>query len=348
MAITVGEARRAARGWVAEKKRGIEGYLGAYASGSTVGRGDGEELAATSDLDVVVVVEGEVAPPKAGKLRYDGALLEITYQPSAEIASAERVLGAYHLAGSFRTDTVLDDPTGRLGELRAEVEPRFAAPEWVRRRCADARQRIERGIAAVNPSAPFHDALTGWLFPTAVTTHVVLVAALRNPTVRLRYPAARGALAEYGRAAFYPRLLALLGCADVPAERVRFHLDALARTCDATAPVARTPFFFSGDLTPGARPVAIDGSRALIDRGDHREAVFWILATFARCHAVLSADAPALAARLDPEFRAAAQELAGIGSPADLPVRAAEVTAFLPELWATAEAMIAFRANRRP
>jgi hypothetical protein len=29
--------------------------------------------------------------------------------------------------------------------------------------------------------------LNAWLFPTGVTCHVLLVAALRNPTVRLRY-----------------------------------------------------------------------------------------------------------------------------------------------------------------
>jgi len=328
--------------------RGEGGYLGAYVAGSTVGMADDAELPDTSDLDVVVVSAAEEAPPKVGKLRHEGALLEITWLPWAEISSAERVLGSYHLAGSFRTDTVLDDPTGRLRALRAAVEPRFAAPEWVRRRCADARHRIEQGLAAVDPAAPFHQALTTWLFATAVTTHVVLVAALRNPTVRLRYPAARAALTEYGQAARYPRLLSLLGCADVPAERVRFHLDALARTFDATAPVARTPFFFSADLTPAARPVAIDGSRVLIDQGDHREAVFWILATFARCHAVLSVDAPALAARLEPEFRAAARELAGVGDPAELPGRAAEVAGFLPELWAVAEEMTAARGGPRP
>ena len=35
-------------------------------------------------------------------------------------------------------------------------------------------------------------------------------------------------------------------------------------------------------ITPAARPIAIDGSRELIEAGAHREAVFWIVATFAR------------------------------------------------------------------
>ncbi|MFK4066636.1 hypothetical protein [Streptomyces sp. NPDC029674] len=37
--------------------------------------------------------------------------------------------------------------------------------------------------------------MAAWLFPTGVTCHVLLAAALRNPTVRLRYPAACEALA---------------------------------------------------------------------------------------------------------------------------------------------------------
>ena len=54
--------------------------------------------------------------------------------------------------------------------------------------------------------------------------------------------------------------------------------------------MATTRFLFSGDITPQARGVAIGGSQALIDRGDHRDAMFWIVATFARCHAILAAE----------------------------------------------------------
>ncbi|SEG24974.1 hypothetical protein SAMN05216223_10446 [Actinacidiphila yanglinensis] len=344
--VRVGQARRAAARWVGRYGRGSEGYLGAYVSGSTVGMPDDAELPATSDIDVVVVSGSAQPPPKLGKIRHEGALLEVTTLPWSALDPPARVLESYHLAGSFRTDTLLDDPTGRLAQLRAYVEPRFARPRWVLRRCADARTRIESGLEAFDPAAPFHQALTAWLFPAAVTTHVILVAALRNPTVRLRYRAARVALEEYGHAGLYPELLGLLGCAEVSAERVGRHLDALAATFDATAAVARTRFPFSGDLTPEARPVAIDGSRALVDGGEHREAVFWILATFARCHAVLAADAPGLGAELEPDFRSAARELAGVDAAGSLPGRVAEVGAFVPRVWRTAEAMVGSPGER--
>lgn len=342
--MEVGPARSAAVQWVARHASTETGYRGAYFSGSTVGLPADAELAPTSDVDVVVVTARDDPPPKPGKLRWQGALLEVSYLPWAELRDADGVLASYHLAGSFRVDTIIDDPTGRLHALHAHVSPRFAARPWVRRRCEDARRRIETRLAALDTAAPFHEQVNAWLFPTGVTCHVLLAAALRNPTVRLRYTAARRALSDHGHLDRYPELLELLGCARLSAHRVRHHLRALAATFDATAEVAgkgaRTPFPFSSDITPAARPIAIDGSRALIDAGDHREAVFWIVATFARCHTILAADAPELHRSLAPNFEAAVADL-GITSTDDLRDRAEDVFRFLPRLWRTAEDILA-------
>ncbi|MFK0099753.1 hypothetical protein [Streptomyces sp. NPDC091040] len=339
--MRLGEARAAAAHWVATHARPAPDYLGAYFSGSTVGRPDDAELPVFSDVDVIVVTEGAEAPAKPGKLPHRGALLEITYEPWSLLADPEAVLGAYHLAGGFRRDTVIDDPTGRLRALHAYVAPRFARRDHVRRRCLDARHRVETRLAALDTAQPFATRVMAWLFPTGVTTHLPLVAALRNPTVRLRYPAVRDVLTAYGQEARYPELLALLGCAEASAPLVRHHLAELTRTFDATVPVVRTPFFFGGDLTERARPVAVDGSRELIDRGDHREAVFWILATFARCHTVLAVDAPALHTARLPAFRAAVADLTGIADTGDLLTRRDEVLRFVPRLWAVTEEILA-------
>ncbi|MFE6667998.1 hypothetical protein ACFVFH_31135 [Streptomyces sp. NPDC057697] len=338
--MRVGTARSAAVRWVAEHARPDPGFRGAFFSGSTVGLPDDAELSPYSDVDVVVVTAAAAPPTGPGKFRFRGALLEVSHLPWDLLGSADEVLSSYHLAGSFRRDTVVDDPTGRLRGLGAEVSRRFTERRWVRRRCLDAERRVETRLASFDVSAPFHTQVLSWLFPTGVTTHVLLAAALRNPTIRLRYPAARAVLDTYGQAHLYPRLLELLGCARLSAARTGHHLDELARTFDATAGVARTPFFFSGDLTTGARPVAIDGSRHLVERGDHREAVFWIVATFARCHTVLAADAPELHHARLPAFREAVADL-GIASTDDFVRRGAEVVAFLPELRLTAGKIVA-------
>lgn len=342
--MSVGAARAAAAEWVEEHAVRLEGFRGAYFSGSTVGLAAEAAMPAGSDVDIVVVTVHAEQAAKLGKFRYGGVLLEVTILPWREIASVEHVLASYHLAGSFRVDTIIADPGGELRRLQGEIARRFAERVWVQRRCEDARGRIERFLGSIDPSAPWHEQVMAWLFGTGVTTHVLLVAALRNPTVRRRYLACREVLIEYGYTDRYEDLLRLLGCAEMTPARVEHHLGALERTFDTAAGVARTPLVFSSDITAEARPVAIDGSRDLISAGFHREAVFWMVATFARCRAVLAADAPEeVPLGLDPAFGEIMADL-GIASTDDLLARAEEVLAFLPELGAMAEAIMAANA----
>ncbi|HEX8863467.1 MAG TPA: hypothetical protein VGC06_31085, partial [Actinomycetes bacterium] len=286
--MEVREARAVASRWVAAHAGAIPGFAGAFLSGSAIWLPAEDELPATSDVDVMVVAGDHPPPSKLGKLPYGGLLVEVSFLSWEQLGTREQVLGSYHLAGSFRTDTVLADPSGRLARLRSEVAGEWAAPCWVRRRCQDAERRILAGLAwldpaRLDPAQPSHDQVTTWLFATGVTTHVLLTAGLRNPTVRRRYLAVRQLLHDHGRPELYLELLRQLGCADLTKARVERHLGAMTAAFDATAAIARTPFPFAADITAAARPVAVDGSRELIARGDHREAVFWIVATYARC-----------------------------------------------------------------
>ncbi|MHB0859533.1 MAG: hypothetical protein ACYC5M_18440 [Anaerolineae bacterium] len=335
--MLVGTARAAAIEWVLRYASRDDGFRGAYLSGSTIEMPDDQELSATSDIDVVVVVDRAETPRKVGKFVYCDALLEVTYLPWNHIASVEEVLASYHLAGSFRKDTLIADPTGELRTRQIQVSRHFAERVWVRRRCQNAMLKIRNGLSAIDPSAPLHDQVNAWLFSTGVTTHVLLVAALRNPTVRLRYLATRRMLTEYGYGHLYPDVLALLCCAHLTPQRVGQHLEALTRTFDATVATAKTPFSFSSDISAIGRPIAIDGSRDLIQSGYHHEAIFWIVATFARCHHALAADAPPdLQRTLLPAFEDLLADL-NIASTHALTRRAEDVIEFLPGLWEIAE-----------
>jgi len=121
------------------------------------------------------------------------------------------------------------------------------------------------------------------------------------------------------------------------------HLDELARTFDAADAVAKTLYRFRSDISAAARPIAIDGSRELIQAGNHREAVFWIVATFARCHTILALDAPELQRAHAPAFDAVVADL-GIHS-SDLRSRGEAVINFFPRLWETAEDIMSVRAS---
>lgn len=335
--MKVGTAKNIAAEWVMKHASKASGFQGAYFIGSTTEMSINADLPESSDIDIIVVTPLEEPPMKLGKFFYRGVLLEVTYLSWQQLSSAEEILSSYHLAGGFRKNTIITDPTGRLQRLQRDVSKHFADEKWVRKRCRNAGEKVERGLKNIDTSAPFYDQVMAWLFSTGVMTHVLLVAALCNPTVRLRYLAVRRVLTEYGHMDFYRDLLELLGCAYMTPQRVEAHLDELARTFDSTVEVAKTPFFFSTDISDISRPIAIDGSRKLIQSGYHHEAVFWVVATFARCHKILDVDAPRdLKDELAPAFKEMVADL-GIISTDDIICRAEEGLEFLPKLWEVTE-----------
>jgi len=334
-------ARDIARQWLSEKGRYLPGYVGAFVHGSANWLADDAVLPPTSDLDVMIVTDGPALQARPGKLLYQGVLLEISCLAHEEVRTPEQVLGCYYLAGSFHRPSVLDDPTGELTALNAVVAQEYPRRQWVERRCADAQSRIVRNLRGTGIERIWPDRVSAWLFAAGVTCHVLLVAGLRNPTVRLRYLAVQELLRDYGREDDYPRLLELLGGTRVTAAQMEQHVDALADAFDAAGAVLRSPYAFAADLSADARPVAIDGSRQLIADGHHREAVFWVVATYSRCLNVLWRDAsPAVCEAYLPGYQRLLADL-GIASPHDLPRRCADIEAFLPDLWHIAEALIA-------
>lgn len=335
--MNVGQAKALARRWAAEEAGRLPGFDGALYAGSVNWLPDDAELPPVSDIDIWMVVAGSDESRVSGKLRHRDVILDIVYVPGGLLRSPERILGDYHMAGMFRTPNVILDPSGWLTGLQAAVSRGYARRPWVQQRCGQARDKVLRYIRSLNESEPLHDQVTAWLFATGVLTHVLLAAGLKNPTVRRRYVAAHELLAEYGRLDFYETLLEVLGCARMSRDRAKHHLDALVGAFDAATAAIRTPFPFSSDISDVARPIAIDGSRDLIEAGCHREAVFWIVATHARCEKVLHDDAPAeVRERHARTFRELLGDL-GIESSAGLRRRAEEVAELLPRVWTVAE-----------
>lgn len=339
--MLVKDAKAVARRWVLAEAAKAPGFCGAFFHGSTNWLAGDAVLAATSDLDLMVVLADPEPPNKPGKLVFEHIVLDVSYISRDQLRSAGDVLGVSHLAGSFRTPSIIADPTGRLAPLQQAVAAEYARRRWVRKRCEHASGKILHNLRGLDEAAPFHDGAVAWLFATGVTTHVLLVAGLRNPTVRRRYAAVRQLLVDYRQPDFYIALLELLGCAGMDRQRVEKHLDALGEVFDVAKTLIKTPFAFAADISELGRPIAIDGSRELIERGLHREAVFWIVATYSRCMNVLYHDAPP---ELGERFGAAYRQLLGdlgILSFADLRQRGAQVEQFLPGLWQVAEAIMA-------
>ena len=329
-------------------------FRGAFLTGSAADLPGSAPLPRSSDVDLTVLVAALSAAPvdrptsgavagqttgaasrrRSGKQLVDGVLVDVSYLDEGALADPAWVAASFVYAPSFRGGQVLADPTGHLGRLEAAIAPSFAAPAAVHARTADVHRRIRARLTALDPHAAWADLVLNWLFPTSLTAVARLVAALRMPTVRQRYLRARAVTPP----AEYEGLLALLGCADATPGLVARHLDAVAERFDeaaallaATAPSGGGPRLpFAADLTPAARPVAIDGSRELVDGGNHREAVFWIVATAARCQVALSTRAADLAREHEPDFRRLVADLVGLHGPADLLTRRAALLATLP------------------
>ncbi len=352
--MDVRQAKEIVMQWVMEEAARQPGFRGALLHGSINWLPEETALPETSDVDVMVVLDGSTPPEKPGKLRYRGVIIDASYLPAEQIRSAEQALGAAYLAGSLRAaSSIIADPGGRLRAVQAGVAKDYAKREWVVRRCEFAADRARSNLQGLDPAAPFHDQAIAWLFGVGVTTHILLAAGLKNPTVRKRYLDARELLAKYGRADFYETLLEMLGCARMSRARAEQHLAALAAAFDAARAVVRSPFSFAADISELARPVAIDGSRELIERGDHREAVFWMAVTYSRCQKILARDRLAardglaaqdepagMFARHDPGYRALLADL-GICTSADLQERSRQALAMLPRVWEVAEAIMA-------
>lgn len=321
----------------------MPGYGGAYLSGSAAWLSPDMLIPRSSDVDLTIVLGPGGRPGRSGKLAVGRTLLDVSWISSARLASAAAVLGDYHLASAFSRRNLLDDPTGDLDRLSAAVRDGFTRRRWVDARVRQASDKVLRyvRVGRVAPSLP--DRAIAWLFAAGITTHVLLVAGLRNPTVRRRYADVRELLVEHGRSGEHELLLELLGCTRMSAERARHHLEAMAAALDLAAAIPDPPFPFASDLTAAARPIAVDGSRELIDEGLHREAVFWITVTFSRCAAVAHLPTAGLGRsdleHLDASYLELLSDL-GAASRAEIEWRAALVRSRLPDIRALADMMI--------
>ena len=338
--MTVDQAREAARQWMVQEAGRIPGFWAAYTAGSTNWLPDNADLPAASDVDVMVVLaDGEQVGARR-KFIYRDTLIEVSYLRTGQLESPDRVLSDYHLAPSLRTAKVVFDPAGQLTPLLAAVTRDYAKLQWVRRRCGDAKEKILANLRSIDEHAAFHNQVNASLFTAGITTHVLLTAGLRNPTVRARYIAVRELLTDYGNLDFHEALLELLGVSRIGKQQAMRHVATMARIFDVAKNEIKTRFPFESDLSDDARPVAIDGSLQLIECGYHREAMFWIGVTHSRCQQVLACDAPpALTNGFQDAYRELAADM-GLDTVADVRRRCREIEALLPRVCALAEEII--------
>lgn len=337
--VTAADARAAARDWIATEASRMPGYIAAFIAGSTAALPADHAIPPWSDTDVMVVLEGD-ATQKAGKFRRDRVLLEGTWIARGEVGTPETVLSSYHAAHAVGTGVVLDDPSGWLTDLQGAVQADFPRRSRVAARVQSARLGVTRGLEAMRDTGSIAEQAQSWVFPTGIATHVLLVAGLRNPTVRRRYETVRDLLEAHGRLDLHERLLEALGSLAWTPDVARRRLEAITALYDAAAPISAPDYRFGSDITPLTRPISIDGTSDMIERGFHREAAFWLVVTGSRALQKMALGGePGTAARFEPAYAELLADL-GAATDKDRAARRQQSLALLPEIDAAASAII--------
>jgi hypothetical protein len=328
---------------MAEEASRVPGFCCAYTAGSTNWLSDDADLPTTSDVDIMVVLEEPNEGVGRRKFHYCNVLFEVSYLWQNQFQSPTRILSDYHLAPSLQSTTTIFDPLGLLAPILVSVSTEYRKRHWVQQRATNARDKVLRFLQSVNGEATLHEQVIRCLFAAGITTHILLVAGLRNPTVRARYRNVRELLVEYGHDEFQETLLNLLGSARISRERVKRHLATLSDVLDAARVAIKTPFPFASDVSDDARAITKDGILKLIEQGYHREAMFWVGIMHSRCQKILWSDAPGL---LSQSYKNSFHELAwDLGLPASAAVRqrCVEIERALPQVCSLAQTIA--RAN---
>ena len=118
-------------------------------------------------------------------------------------------------------------------------------------------------LKRVDESPLYHDQATCWLFGTSGPCHILLTAALQNPTVRRRSLETLTFPDGYGHLDLYKRLLKLQGSAGMGKLRVEYHLAAFTEIFDFAKEVIKPPHRFASDISEVGRPISRGVARSL-------------------------------------------------------------------------------------
>lgn len=338
--MNIGTAKAIARQWLAEEWEGTPGFLGAIYCGSTNWKSDETEYVPPSDIDILIWVDGETRT--LDRLYRDGVILQPSVLPYSRLSrTPEEILSDFRIASHFSVPSIIADPTGRLTALHRAVAPEYARRKWVRARCERVRTRIgeilDTWLAPDLETDEFWMQVLDFYYAVFILSETIPVADLRDPTVRKSFVLSREILEKQGRLDLQEAMFALLGCQQMSRADVNAHFAMYENAFDQASAVARTPFFFSAEVSAAVRPVSIGGVREIIDSGFHREAMFWMVFIYSVAVKVMQNDAPDAekAAHLQ-QYRQQIADL-GLRTKADIIDRVEQLKALVPTFMEVAE-----------
>lgn len=336
--MLVKDAKQVVRNWVESEVSKIDGYSGAFIFGSVNWMKDDDEFPSSSDVDVRIVLDLDELPISFKKEKYNDVLIDVSYVSLATIQSPEDVLSNYPMAPHFTQDCIIADPHEYLERVRDVVSKEYPRRKWVEKRVNAVKQwQLDSIEQFLNKAAPLHDQVFAWLYGSGMFSHIFLVADLKNPTVRKAHAASGDVLKHYGKQAFHEKTLNLIGSADMTMNQVQALLDNCAEAFDSAKEVRKTEFFGDTIITDMGRPTAIGGIQELIDKGYHREAVYWLIVIHTWCQKILYNDAPPdIQAEFMPKYDAFMQAI-GIQSTDDIDKKIEQIKELTDEAYSIAD-----------
>lgn len=341
--MTVADARQVARQWVLGHAPEVPGLWAVMFGGSINWLPEDAEVDPYSDIDLWFLIKGEIDPRlRQRKIRHEGLLLEPAYLPAEGFSTKEAVLGDWVCGCHLTVPSAIHDPSGALTRLQRIAAKQYSEPAWVRRRCERMASEMRTGLfPQMRGEVDNGDRCFAFGLAVAAMVQIPMVASVKPPTLRRGGMAFTDLMLSLRQKAISERRLELLGSARLGRNDVEGLFAAATMAYDRAVEVWRTPLpFGEWDLCPDARPHMIDGARDLIDRGYHREAVFWIFYTHWLAHTALVNDAPEECARIFHEPYQRLLEAMGIGSPEGLRKKAALAEELLGLVMTLAEQII--------
>jgi hypothetical protein len=290
--LKVSEAVSIATEWVDNYAVRNPDFRGAHFMGGITAMSADALFPPESDVDISVLVQHDSPGHDPIDEFYRGVSVEAGLRSVAEYASAERVLTNPEVADHVALNALIADPTGMLASIQPTVAREFAQRRWVMARCDVEKRRFEMYLDAARQAQTPSEFMIHVTLAIQNLAALIDVALLSPPTHRKSLVHLRVQLKGLNRAELAERALAVYGDVTMSTDRVQMYADLAADAFDRALQVKRTASPFDFKLRPHLRPYLVDGSQAMINQGDHREAMPWIGAGIWISVAAILNDAP--------------------------------------------------------
>lgn len=331
--MLVSEAKKIAQEWTQAYLPSLPRAIGALFAGSINDKPDDAEWTEGSDVDIFIYQSGETTP-RPPKLPYRGLILEPSHHSADQLTNIEKILGDAHQAPHIARGKIISDPNGILRQTSLTVAADFPKFAWIQKRMNWA---LDNATSKLTSCMNAKEGGKNWSlcsFSLGIRNIAALaaIASMRNPTFRRCLVVSRDVLTPHGYGPLHEELLNILGSHDARPALVQAQLLPMLEIFRRAVAVAKTPFFFQFELDAAAEPLFRSGCQEMIDAGDHREAMLFILFVYYFCGQAIENDGTEEDKILFQKYLQNTTGLVGGQTIADIQDRSRRALALLPKI----------------